>query len=95
MNANGAMRREDVTDGLSSTILIGEVAANFKPWGDPVNWRDPALGLGASPDRFGGVPGERGAQFVFMDGSVHFLSEDIDPQVLRARARPPEESRSI
>ena len=95
MHANSALRKEDVTDGLANTILAGEVNAGFKAWGDPVNWRDPALGINASPHGFGGPPGQKGAQFVFMDGSVHFLREDIDPQVLRASARRPEARRSM
>ncbi len=36
MNANSVLRLKEVTDGTASTILFGEVNANFKPWGDPV-----------------------------------------------------------
>ena len=37
------------------------------------------------PDGFGGQH-SRGAPFAFADGSVQFLSDDIDPQVLEALA---------
>ena len=77
-----------ITDGTSNTVLAGEAAGNFKPWGHPRNWRDPALGLNASPDRFGGPWHGGGAQFVMADGSVRFISADVDPDVLRALATP-------
>ena len=88
MHGNFALRREDVKDGLSNTIMGGEVNANFRPWGDPVNWRDPAVGLGKSPDGFGGPWKSGVTQFLFMDGSVRALSNDIDPQVLKALSTP-------
>ena len=88
MHGNFSLRREDVKDGLSNTIMGGEVNANFKPWGDPVNWRDPADGLGKSPDGFGGPWKSGVTQFLFMDGSVRALSSDIDPQVLKALSTP-------
>ena len=88
MHGNFAVRREDVKDGLSNTIMGGEVNANFRPWGDPVNWRDPAVGLGKSPDGFGGPWKSGVTQFLFMDGSVRALSNDTDPQVLKALSTP-------
>jgi hypothetical protein len=65
----------------------GEVKEHFKPWGHSVNWRDPAEGINKSPDGFG-APWGGGAQFSFMDGSVRFISEGIDPAVLRALSAP-------
>ena len=58
-----------------------------RPWGDPVNWRDPALGISHSADGFGG-PFENVTQFVFADGHTHAISNKIDPAVLRALCTP-------
>jgi hypothetical protein len=88
MRGNFGARYEDATDGTSNTILAGEIGAGFRAWGDPVNWRDPAAGINASPDGFGGPPNQRGAQFLLMDGSLRFVSEDTDPAVLKALATP-------
>ena len=77
----------DITDGISQTILAGEVPAGFKPWGDPTNWRDPALGVNRVPEGFGG-PYEGGANFTFADGSVRFLKNRITPRVLQALGTP-------
>ena len=88
MHGNFSLRIEDVKDGTANTIMGGEVNANFKPWGDPVNWRDPAAGLGKSPDGFGGPWSSGVTNMLFMDGSVRALSNDTDPQVLKALSTP-------
>jgi prepilin-type processing-associated H-X9-DG protein len=77
----------DVKDGTASTLMAGEVAGDFKPWGYPANWRDPALGINRSPEGFGG-PFPGGANFLFGDGSVRFLKDTIDPRVLKALGTP-------
>lgn len=78
---------DEVTDGLASTIMAGEVAAGFEPWGSPTNWRDPALGINRSPEGFGS-PFPGGANVLFADGSVWFLKDTIDPRVLRSLSTP-------
>jgi len=86
--ADHPMRTDEITDGLSQTIMAGEVKENFRPWGDPVNWRDPALGVQKSPDGFAGPWAAGDTQFSMMDGCVRRISKDIDPAVLRALATP-------
>lgn len=76
------------TDGTSTTLLIGEVNANFEPWGKPGNCRDPARGINASGYGFGGPPGSGGALFAMADGSVRFVSDRASPAVLKALATP-------
>jgi hypothetical protein len=88
LGANRGMKLEDITDGQATTLLVGEVNANFRPWGHPVNYRDPTKGINRSPHGFGGVPGRRGAIFVMVDGSMRFISDRVSPEVLRALSTP-------
>jgi hypothetical protein len=86
---NGVFRPlSEFTDGTGNTILIGEVNANFRPWGDPGNVRDPSRGINRSRFGFGGPPASGGALFGMADGSVRFVSESASPSVLRALATP-------
>ena len=78
---------KEITDGTSNTILAGEVNSNFEPWGKPGNCRNPQLGINKSPNGFGS-PFTGGAQFLLADGSVRFISENLDPNVLNALATP-------
>ena len=73
-------------DGASNTLMYGEAAGEFSPWGQPGNWRDPAAGLNTSANGFGGPENKVG--FVFCDGHLKLLSEDVDPSVLHALSTP-------
>ncbi len=88
LTANKAMAREDLTRGTSNTILVGEVNAGFKPWGHPVNGRDPTAGLNRGAATFGGPANSGGVNFIMADGSVRFIASGVDPAVLRALADP-------
>jgi prepilin-type processing-associated H-X9-DG protein len=88
LGPNRALKPSEMTNGTANTILIGEVNSNFRPWGHPVNWRDPAKGINRSPDGFGGPPRSGGVNFVMADGSVRFVSDHVDSKVLRALASP-------
>ncbi len=88
LGGNRSIERDEVSDGLSNTILAGEVSEGFRAWGDPVNWRDPARGINTSSDSFGGADRAEGALFLMADGSVQFFVADTDPAVLEKLATP-------
>lgn len=77
----------DFPDGTSSTLLMGEVAGAFPPWGQPGNWRDPSVGINRGIHTFGN-PRRDGAHFGLVDGSVRFVSEKVSLGVLKALATP-------
>ncbi|MEQ9067445.1 MAG: DUF1559 domain-containing protein [Gimesia chilikensis] len=87
LGLNGGLRIRDIKDGTSQTIMGGEVKAGIRAWGDPLNIRDPAQGINQGPGTFAGPFGP-GANVLIADGSVRFLSEDIDPAVLKALSTP-------
>lgn len=87
LNANSNMNFKEISDGTSNTILAGEIQSKIKPWGDPRNFRAPALGINQSRHGFGS-PFTGGAHFLIGDGSVRFISENIDPEVLKALSTP-------
>lgn len=82
------LRLLDVPDGLSATILAGESAGGYRPWGEPGHWRDPADGINRDPDKGLGGPLPGGANVLMLDGSVKFLRNRIDPSVLKALSTP-------
>lgn len=85
---NGTTGMRDIIDGTSNTMMAGEVAAGFKPWGDPTNLRDPAAGLGIGPNTFSGPVGQNGTQILLGDGSVRFVANGVNPAVMQALATP-------
>jgi len=87
LGGDKSLRVDDFKDGTAQTIMAGEVATGFKPWGDPLNWRDPALGVNRSPEGFGSTYQE-GAQFLFADGSVRFIKNSVSLSVMKALSTP-------
>jgi len=81
-------RLSDIGDRADSTLMIGEINANFQPWAKPRTNRDPALGINRSPLGFGGPAGANGAQFLMVDGAVRFISSDIEHGLLTALGTP-------
>ena len=75
------LRFRDIRDGLSKTIFVVEADADRAvPWTQPedlkVDLRKPRAGLGNM--RAGGF------LTLFADGSVHFVNNNVDPDLLRA-----------
>jgi prepilin-type N-terminal cleavage/methylation domain-containing protein/prepilin-type processing-associated H-X9-DG protein len=71
--------KEDVKDGLSKTIAIGDTFQDHR-------WASPKMGSNVGAPNNGSFGSEHGggAQFVFCDGSVHFIPETIDPTIFKA-----------
>ena len=75
-----ACRPEDITDGMSNTLLIVEVGADkavtwTKPDDLEFDPKEPLAGLGALSDD--------GFAAAFCDGSVRMIRKAIDPETLR------------
>lgn len=85
---NRQTRLRDVTDGLSNTMMISEASGNKGAWSRGGTGSLRALTKKPyvnGPDGLGG-PTADGFNVGFGDGSVRFLSKDIDPKVLEALA---------
>lgn len=83
---NRKTRFRDIRDGLSNTIAVTEGSGEHGPWAQggrstirPLTQKPYING----PDGIGG-PFRGGVQVLMMDGSVRFVSENIDPQVFEA-----------
>ena len=82
MSANSHVSRSDVTDGLSQTLVAGEVADRIPAWGSATNWRRIGKGLNREYNGFGSVTGN-GSMFLHADGSVRHYSTNTDPEILK------------
>jgi hypothetical protein len=85
----GAISFKHFKDGTSNTVIFGEAAGDFSPWGKPGNVRDPGIGINRGTYTFGN-PNPRIDYVVFAlaDGSVRVVNENLDPRVLKALATP-------
>lgn len=90
LSAYGPVSYDSISDwdGLTHTIMLGEVGKKFVPWGSPGNVRDPADGLESSTNTFGGPQGKNVVSFIMCDGSVRSIKKDIDPKLLKALSTP-------
>ncbi len=84
---NYGVKFREITDGTTQTILAGEVNSQFQPWGKPSHLRDPALGINKHSYGFGS-PYEGSILVLYADGHCNSLSDNIDPQILKALSTP-------
>ncbi|MDA0284524.1 MAG: DUF1559 domain-containing protein [Planctomycetota bacterium] len=84
-NKNSAVTSTDISDGLSQTIIVGEIARALPAWGDPENWRTVDSPLNKRLSSFGNTAGS-GAHFLLGDGSVRFFSNRTSPELLQQLA---------
>ncbi|QDV15515.1 hypothetical protein Pan153_01290 [Gimesia panareensis] len=91
LGINHSLKIHDIKDGAANTILAGEVKEGIRAWGDPLNFRDPAQGINRGPDGFGShfeQDQKTGAHILFCDGSVRFVSDEIDSDLLKRLSLP-------
>lgn len=83
---NRKLRFRDVQDGTSNTVGVSEASKNYSSWGQGGTatirslTKKPYIN---GPDGIGS-PFPGGANMMLLDGSVRFVSENIDPSVMEA-----------
>jgi hypothetical protein len=78
---NSGLKFDEFPQGLSHSWLLGEVPGNFQPWAYTFNWRPLVSELNTGPESYGRYS-EDGAHFLMADGSVKFLSNDVETSML-------------
>lgn len=82
---NSHVKFEDVFEGLEQTWLAGETVGRYQPRGYPFNWRPLGDCLNCGPETYGGRSGYDTC-FLFADGSVRTIANDVSTDVLSKMA---------
>lgn len=80
--ADNSLTRLKFVESRGQVFLVGELAADFLPWGCPYNWRE-LNGLNSEPPTYGRSTRD-GCQFLFVDGRVKFVANEVSPDILKS-----------
>jgi hypothetical protein len=80
-NGDSSAGIRDVLDGLSATLMVGEVSELEIPWTKPEDVDVSHFPRINDPQGFSSKP-NRGVNFLLADGAVRFLKETIDAETL-------------
>lgn len=86
MPAGGKVGMRDIRDDTSQTILVVDVHNSGITWTEPRDLDAETLNYRINPPGGTGLQGPHsgGINVLMADGSVHFLNNSIDPEVLKA-----------
>ncbi|WP_397571287.1 DUF1559 domain-containing protein [Schlesneria sp. T3-172] len=79
MASSSSVKFRDIAQA-DKTFLVGEIGGDFIPWGCPYNWRELET-INAKPATYG-RSSQDGCQFLFVDGHVEFVSNEVSVDVL-------------
>jgi len=82
---NSAVSIADISDGASNTILVIETADSGIRWAEPRDLNFGELNLQINDGTGEGIRSRHsgGVNAAFCDGSVHFLNDSLDREILR------------
>ena len=80
MAVNSFTKLESI-ENAEQVFLAGELAGDFLPWGCPYNWRELG-GLNTNPPTYGRSTRD-GCQFLFTDGRVEFVANEVSADILK------------
>ncbi len=81
-----SVRFEDVKDGLSNTILVAEIKNSGIQWAEPRDLDFAHMSFRINAPGAKGISSYHrgGAMVVFVDGHETFLTDDLDPNLVKA-----------
>jgi prepilin-type processing-associated H-X9-DG protein len=79
-------KSRDITDGLSNTIMVAEVADSGVRWAEPKDLEFDHLDFKINGTKRPGISSDHsnGAHVAFCDGSVRFLENSTNPELVKA-----------
>ena len=82
----GSTRFSDISDGISNTMIMAESHHSGIHWMEPRDLKAEDVAFGINSSAEGSIQSEHPgvANVLFADGHVQSMSEDIDPEVLKA-----------